>query len=68
MPVGATEILPGAGGFDVLEANEEIAARSPLQLFWRRLRKDRVAMVSLGFVAFLVIVAIAAPLIVSILG
>jgi ABC-type dipeptide/oligopeptide/nickel transport system permease subunit len=68
MPVGATEILPGGGGFDVLEANEEIAARSPLQLFWRRLRKDRVAMVSLGFVAFLVIVAIAAPLIVSILG
>ena len=58
----------GAGGFDVLEASEEIAARSPLQLFWRRLRKDRVAMVSLGFVVFLVIVAIAAPLIVKILG
>jgi ABC-type dipeptide/oligopeptide/nickel transport system permease subunit len=67
MPVSAAEILPG-GGLDVLEANEEIAARSPLQLFWRRLRKDRIAMVSLGFIVFLVILAIAAPLIVKILG
>jgi peptide/nickel transport system permease protein len=45
-----------------------IAARSPLQLFWRRLRTDRVAIVSLAFVAFLVIVALAAPLIVKVLG
>jgi peptide/nickel transport system permease protein len=68
--MSAAEILPGpgAGAFDVLEASEEIAARSPLQLFWRRLRRDRVAIVSLGFVVFLVIVAIAAPLIVKILG
>ena len=69
MGMGAAEIFPGAGGrFDALEASEEIAARSPLQLFWRRLRKDRVAMVSLGFIAFLVIVAFGAPLIVKILG
>jgi len=69
MGAGAAEIFPGTGGgFDVVEATEEIAARSPLQLFWRRLRKDRVALVSLGFVVFLVIVALAAPLIVKILG
>jgi peptide/nickel transport system permease protein len=69
MNMGAAEIFPGAGGrFDALEASEEIAARSPLQLFWRRLRKDRVAVVSLAFIAFLVIVAFAAPLIVKILG
>ncbi len=70
MSVGAADIRPagGAGSFDVLEAAEGIAARSPLQLFWRRLRKDRVAMVSMAFVVFLVIVAIAAPLIVKILG
>jgi peptide/nickel transport system permease protein len=69
MSMGAAEIFPGAGGrFDALEASEAIAARSPLQLFWRRLRTDRVAMVSLAFIAFLVIVAIAAPLIVKILG
>jgi peptide/nickel transport system permease protein len=69
MSMGAAEIFPGAGGrFNALEASEEIAARSPLQLFWRRLRKERVAMVSLAFIALLVIVAIAAPLIVKILG
>jgi peptide/nickel transport system permease protein len=69
MNMGAAEIFPGAGGrFDALEASEEIAARSPLQLFWRRLRKNRVAVVSLAFIAFLVIVAFAAPLIVKILG
>ncbi len=69
MGAGAAEIFPGTGGgFDLVEASEEIAARSPLQLFWRRLRRDRVALVSLGFVVFLVIVAIAAPLIVKILG
>jgi peptide/nickel transport system permease protein len=70
MSIGAAEILPGPGGapFDVLEAEAAIAARSPLQLFWRRLRRDRVAMVSLAFIVFLVIVAIAAPLIVKILG
>jgi ABC-type dipeptide/oligopeptide/nickel transport system permease subunit len=69
MSMGAAEIFPGAGGgFDALEASERIAARSPLQLFWRRLRKDRVAVVSLAFIVLLVIVAIAAPLIVKILG
>ncbi len=69
MGAGAAEIFPGTGGgFDLAEATEEIAARSPLQLFWRRLRKDRVALVSLGFVVFLVFVALAAPLIVKILG
>jgi ABC-type dipeptide/oligopeptide/nickel transport system permease subunit len=69
MGAGAAEIFPGTGGgFDLAEATEEITARSPLQLFWRRLRKDRVALVSLGFVVFLVIVALAAPLIVKILG
>jgi peptide/nickel transport system permease protein len=46
----------------------KIAARSPLQLFWRRLRKDRVAIVALGFVLFSVLVAIFAPLIVKVAG
>jgi peptide/nickel transport system permease protein len=38
-------------------AGEEIAARSPLQLFWRRFRKDRVAMVALGFIVVLLAIA-----------
>jgi peptide/nickel transport system permease protein len=45
-----------------------IAARSPLALFWRRFRKDRVAVVSLGFIVFLIVVAVAAPLLVDVLG
>ena len=63
MSVGAAEVLPGpggGGGLDFLEVGGEIAGRSPLQLFWRRIRKDRVAIVSLAFVVFLAIVAIAA--------
>jgi peptide/nickel transport system permease protein len=45
-----------------------IEARSPLELFWRRLRTDRVAMVSLGFIVFLVLVAVCAPLIIKLVG
>ncbi|HEY2397986.1 MAG TPA: ABC transporter permease [Solirubrobacteraceae bacterium] len=65
----AAELLPGAGGGLVLpEGGQDVAARTPLELFWSRLRRDRVAMVSLGFIIFLIVVAIAAPLIVKLLG
>jgi peptide/nickel transport system permease protein len=46
----------------------DIAARSPLELFWRRLRRDRVALVALGVIALVAIVAIAAPLVVKLFG
>jgi ABC-type dipeptide/oligopeptide/nickel transport system permease subunit len=46
----------------------DVAARSPLQLFWRRLRADRVAMVSGVFILLLIVVALAAPLVVDVLG
>jgi ABC-type dipeptide/oligopeptide/nickel transport system permease subunit len=69
MSVRAAEIVPGAGAqIGLLEAGAEIAARSPLQLFWRRFRRDRVAMVSLAVIAVLIVVAIAAPLVVKIFG
>ena len=45
-----------------------ITARSPMQLFWRRLRRDRVAMTALVFIVLLVLVAIFAPLIVKLFG
>jgi peptide/nickel transport system permease protein len=45
-----------------------IQARTPLELFWRRLREDRVAMAAFAFVVMLIIVAIAAPLIVKLVG
>ncbi|WP_231398349.1 ABC transporter permease [Conexibacter woesei] len=46
----------------------DIAARSPLELFWRRLRRDKVALIALGVVAFMIFVAIFAPLIVRVFG
>ncbi|CAA9479510.1 MAG: ABC transporter, permease protein 2 (cluster 5, nickel/peptides/opines), partial [uncultured Solirubrobacteraceae bacterium] len=71
MSTAAGEMLTGEdpGGADAVVAGSSgIAARSPLQLFWRRLRKDKVAMVALAFVAFSVIVALFAPLIVKVAG
>ncbi|HEY4896931.1 MAG TPA: ABC transporter permease [Solirubrobacteraceae bacterium] len=69
MSVGGAETLSSSrGNLEFLDMGGEIEALSPLALFWRRLRRDRIAMVSLGFVVLLAIVAIAAPLVVEILG
>jgi ABC-type dipeptide/oligopeptide/nickel transport system permease subunit len=55
---------------DVLPAAEAggIAARSPLELFWRRFRDDKVALTALAFIVVLLVIAILAPLIVKLLG
>jgi ABC-type dipeptide/oligopeptide/nickel transport system permease subunit len=60
-PIGASAELTeiDAAGF---------RARSPWALFWRRFREDRVAMASLIFLGLLVLMAIFAPLVVSIAG
>ena len=42
-------------------ATQTITARSPMQLFWRRLRRDRVAITALVFIVLLVAMAILAP-------
>jgi peptide/nickel transport system permease protein len=69
MGVGAVEILPGsARGMGLLEGRERIAARLPIALFWHRFRRDRLALISLVFIALLILMAIAAPLVVGILG
>jgi ABC-type dipeptide/oligopeptide/nickel transport system permease subunit len=67
---GATELLEEAGAqqLDGHVAVPEIAARSPLELFWRRLRHDKVALVSLGVVVFLTLLAICAPLATHMVG
>jgi len=68
---GAAELLQDTGGVITDEASEtpqEIAARSPLALFWRRLRQDKVALVALGFISLLIIIAIFAGLIVKLFG
>jgi peptide/nickel transport system permease protein len=69
MSASAANIVSGApGGLEFLEVPPDVAARSPLQLFWRRFRHDRVALVSLGVIGFLIVLAIAAPLVVDIIG
>jgi peptide/nickel transport system permease protein len=68
---GAPELLTGADEALTIEAagsEREIAARSPMQLFWRRLRSDKLAMTALVIVVLIVLVAILAPLIVKIAG
>jgi peptide/nickel transport system permease protein len=68
---GSAELLHDTGGTITDEAaspQQEIAARSPLALFWRRLRSDKVALVALGFIVLLIIVAIFAGQIVSLAG
>ncbi len=71
MSSGAAELLQDTGGTITGEAGtapSEIAARSPLALFWRRLRRDKVALTALGFIVLLILVAIFAPQIVKLVG
>ena len=69
MSIGSAEALPSPeGALNILDLGGSIAARSPLQLFWRRLKRDRVAMASFIFIVFLVVLAIFAPLVIEILG
>jgi len=69
MSTGASETLIESEPIDLgNESAAEIAARSPLELFWRRLRSDKVALLALSIVAFMVLVAILAPLIVKVFG
>jgi peptide/nickel transport system permease protein len=57
-----------AEAVNVATAGVQVAALSPMQLFWRRFRKDKVALTSLVFIAALIVVAILAPLIVKAFG
>ena len=49
-------------------ADPAIAARSPLQLFWRRLRRDRVSMSAFGVIVLIALLAVLAPLVVALAG
>jgi peptide/nickel transport system permease protein len=45
-----------------------VEGRTPWRLAWMRLRKDHIAMASLGFIVVLVFVAIFAPLLTALIG
>jgi peptide/nickel transport system permease protein len=67
--IGAPELLVDADVVDVVvPAVGDIAARSPLELFLRRFRQDRVAVISLGVIGLLILTAIFAPLIIKVVG
>ncbi len=70
MSVGAADFLPEQAALDFTgePTGDTVAALSPLRLFWRNFRRDRVAIASLVFIALLFVIAIFAPLIVSLLG
>lgn len=69
MSTGASEALLEGGGVDLTEESAaEIAARSPLELFWRRLRSDKVALTALTIVGIMIFIGIFAPLIVKVFG
>jgi peptide/nickel transport system permease protein len=53
---------------DANRPDKEYEGRTPWQLAWARLRRDRVAMVSLCFIVFLALVAIFAPLLTALIG
>lgn len=56
--VGAVDLVSGG----------EIAARSPWQLFLRRFREDKFALAGIVFLTVLILVAILAPLVISLVG
>src|SRR3954454_15430940 len=70
MSTGTTELLDAESAAEEtgLVAGKPVTALSPLQLFWRRFRRDRVAMVAAAFVVLAILVAIFAPLIVKVTG
>src|SRR3954451_11133309 len=70
MSTGTTELLDAGGAVEEtgLVDGKQVTARSPLQLFWRRVRRDRVAMNATPFGVAAILVAIFAPLIVDITG
>src|SRR4051812_37057646 len=71
MAGGAFDVI-GVEGEDLAQLGQgstaAIAARSPLELFWRRVRDDKVALAAATFIVLLVLCAIFAPLIVKLVG
>jgi peptide/nickel transport system permease protein len=67
---GASDLLHAEdAGLDAMVRGEQaVAARSPLQLFWRRFRRDKVAITALGFIVVLIFVAIFAGPITKLVG
>lgn len=59
---------PAAPAALELEGESRIEGRTPLELAWAKLRRDKVAMVSLVVIVVIIIIALTAPLIASLVG
>ena len=56
-------------GVDQLVKGEaQVTARSPQQLFWRRFRRDKIALVAMGFIVLLILIAVLATPISNLVG
>jgi ABC-type dipeptide/oligopeptide/nickel transport system permease subunit len=67
---GASDLLHAEdSGIDQIVAGKgAVAARSPLQLFWRRFRRDKVSLAAGAFIVLLILVAIFAEPIRKLVG
>ena len=61
---GPAELEPEVGG----APSEKVTGRSPGELFWRRFRKDRMALAGLVFIGILGVLAVTAPLLARLAG
>jgi ABC-type dipeptide/oligopeptide/nickel transport system permease subunit len=68
MPTGELDQAVAQAQVGITEAPAAVQGRSLWALAWRRIRRSKVAMASLGFIVFLILLAIFAPLIVKING
>ena len=70
-PDGACTAIVSHSALEIQEAalgepeEGDVVARSPLQLFWRRFRRDRVAIGALAFIVLLILIAVTAPLLIK---
>lgn len=51
-----------------VDTPQQVVGRTPWQLFWLRFKQDKAAIAGAGFVAFLIVLALAAPLIADLVG
>jgi peptide/nickel transport system permease protein len=68
--MGASDLLRAedSGVDEIVAGIGPVAARSPLQLFWRRFRRDKVSLTAASFILLLLLVAILAEPIRKIVG
>lgn len=68
MTAGHMDVQDPPQTLDEQVADQAVAGRSLKQLAWARLRRDKVAMISLGTVIAIVLIAVFAPLLTRLLG